>query len=163
MRAEPVSLARAPTPAARAAIAAIAADGGWLPFDRFMALALYEPGLGYYARGERKFGTLPGRSNGPRGSDFVTAPEISPLFGRALAVQLAQALTATGTDELWEFGAGSGALAAAAADDAGRSGGAATNRRPVGRPAGAGSARVWPPSATACAGCDPARANSTAW
>ena len=47
--------------------------GGWLPFDRFMALALYEPGLGYYARGGRQFGTMPAS-----GSDFVTAPELSP-------------------------------------------------------------------------------------
>ncbi|MEP7057091.1 MAG: SAM-dependent methyltransferase [Caldimonas sp.] len=86
---------------------AIAQNGGWLPFDRFMALALYAPGLGYYANASRKFGTLP-RS----GSDFVTAPELSPLFGRALAVQLREALLASGTDEIWEFGAGSGELAA---------------------------------------------------
>lgn len=86
---------------------AIAAAGGWLPFDRWMALALYEPGLGYYARDARQFGALPSS-----GSDFVTAPELSPLFGAALARQLAQALEATGTDELLEFGAGSGALAA---------------------------------------------------
>ena len=86
---------------------AIARNAGWLPFDRFMAMALYAPGLGYYASPGRKFGTLP-RS----GSDFVTAPELSPLFGRALARQLAQALEASGTCELWEFGAGSGALAA---------------------------------------------------
>jgi len=80
--------------------------GGWLPFDRYMALALYAPGLGYYANTSRKFGSLPSS-----GSDFVTAPEMSPLFGRTLAVQLAEALEKTGTDELWEFGAGSGALA----------------------------------------------------
>jgi SAM-dependent MidA family methyltransferase len=86
--------------------AAIAAAGGWLPFDRFMAMALYEPGLGYYAHGSRKFGQLPSS-----GSDFVTAPELSPLFGRALARQLAQALAVSGTTEVWEFGAGSGALA----------------------------------------------------
>lgn len=86
--------------------AAIAAAGGWLPFDRFMALALYEPGLGYYANASRKFGQLP-----QHGSDFVTAPELTPLFGRTLARQVAQALAATGTDEVWEFGAGSGALA----------------------------------------------------
>ncbi|MCW5610194.1 MAG: SAM-dependent methyltransferase [Rubrivivax sp.] len=86
---------------------AIAAAGGWLPFDRFMAIALYEPGLGYYTRDARQFGVLPSS-----GSDFVTAPELSPLFGAALARQLAQALDATGTDELFEFGAGSGALAA---------------------------------------------------
>ncbi len=84
----------------------IAAQGGWLPFDRFMALALYAPGLGYYTGGREKFGQMP-----DGGSDFVTAPEISPLFGQALARQLAQALDATGTDEIWEFGAGTGALA----------------------------------------------------
>ncbi|KNZ32498.1 MAG: hypothetical protein AD742_12235 [Methylibium sp. NZG] len=86
---------------------AIARNGGWLPFDRFMAMVLYAPGLGYYANTGRKFGHLPAS-----GSDFVTAPELSPLFGQALAHQVAQALQATGTDEVWEFGAGSGALAA---------------------------------------------------
>jgi len=80
--------------------------GGWLPFDRYMALALYAPGLGYYANTSRKFGTLPGS-----GSDFVTAPEMSPLFGQVLAVQVDEALQRTGTAEIWEFGAGSGALA----------------------------------------------------
>ena len=85
----------------------IAAAGGWLPFDEFMRLALYAPGLGYYARGARTFGLGPGD-----GSDFVTAPELSPLFGRALAAQVAQAFDETGASEVWEFGAGSGALAA---------------------------------------------------
>jgi len=85
---------------------AIAAGGGWIAFDRFMALALYTPGLGYYAHDSRKFGLMPGS-----GSDFVTAPELSPRFGQALARQLSQALEATATDEVWEFGAGSGALA----------------------------------------------------
>jgi SAM-dependent MidA family methyltransferase len=80
--------------------------GGWLPFDRFMALALYAPGLGYYANASRKFGPLPSS-----GSDFVTAPELTPLFGQALARQLRQALEVSGTREVWEFGAGSGALA----------------------------------------------------
>jgi SAM-dependent MidA family methyltransferase len=75
-------------------------------FDRFMARALYEPGLGYYANTAPKFGHLPSD-----GSDFVTAPELTPLFGHTLARQVAQALVATGTDEVWEFGAGSGALA----------------------------------------------------
>jgi SAM-dependent MidA family methyltransferase len=84
----------------------IAQSGGWLAFDRFMAAALYEPGLGYYARGSRQFGTLPAS-----GSDFVTAPELSPLFGRALARQVAQALDAADAAEVFEFGAGSGALA----------------------------------------------------
>ena len=80
--------------------------GGWIGFDTFMALALYTPGLGYYAHGSAKFGPLP-----QGGSDFVTAPEISPLFGQALARQVAQALEVSGTDEVWEFGAGTGALA----------------------------------------------------
>jgi SAM-dependent MidA family methyltransferase len=87
-------------------VAEIGRAGGWLPFDRFMALALYAPRLGYYANESRKFGQMPSS-----GSDFVTAPEMTPLFGRALAVQLREALEATGTDEIWEFGAGSGALA----------------------------------------------------
>jgi SAM-dependent MidA family methyltransferase len=85
---------------------AIGRAGGWLPFDRFMALALYAPGLGYYASDARQFGQMPSS-----GSDFVTAPEMSPLFGRALAAQVAQALEVSGTDQVWEFGAGSGALA----------------------------------------------------
>jgi len=88
-------------------LAAIAAAGGWLPFDRFMALALYEPDLGYYTRGTPVFGTMPAS-----GSDFVTAPELSPLFGQALARQVAEALEAAGADTVYEFGAGSGALAA---------------------------------------------------
>lgn len=85
---------------------AIDAAGGWLPFDRFMAFALYAPGLGYYARGATLLGASPAD-----GSDFTTAPEMSALFGATLAHQVRQALDATGTDELWEFGAGSGALA----------------------------------------------------
>ena len=85
---------------------AIWAAEGWLPFDQFMALALYEPGLGYYANQQPKFGSMP-----QSGSDFVTAPELSPLFGTTLAQQVAEALNATGTHEVWEFGAGSGALA----------------------------------------------------
>jgi len=85
---------------------AIERNDSWLPFDRFMAMALYAPGLGYYANHSRKFGVLP-----QSGSDFVTAPELSALFGRALARQVAQALDASGTHEVWEFGAGSGALA----------------------------------------------------
>lgn len=85
---------------------AITRAGGWLPFDAFMAQALYAPGLGYYANDSRQFGALPAS-----GSDFVTAPELTPLFGRTLAAQVAEALQHTGTDEVWEFGAGSGALA----------------------------------------------------
>ena len=104
---ETASVSAPPFPLLRLVKAAIARSGGWLPFDRFMATALYAPGLGYYARGSRQFGSLPGS-----GSDFVTAPELSPLFGKALARQVAQALTASTTREMWEFGAGSGALAA---------------------------------------------------
>src|SRR5512143_1995113 len=59
--------------------AAIAAAGGWIPSARYMELALYAPGLGYYAAGAAKLGVT---------GDFVTAPEISPLFGAALAVEL---------------------------------------------------------------------------
>lgn len=81
--------------------------GGWMSFERYMELALYAPGLGYYSGGRRVLGQRP-----QDGSDFVTAPELTPLFGEALARQLTQALEATGTDEIWEFGAGSGALAA---------------------------------------------------
>ena len=84
----------------------IAAVGGWLPFDRFMELALYAPGLGYYANETAKFGTMP-----DSGSDFVTAPEISPIFGQLVASQLREALQKTNTHEIWEFGAGTGALA----------------------------------------------------
>ncbi|HEX7156829.1 MAG TPA: SAM-dependent methyltransferase [Burkholderiaceae bacterium] len=83
--------------------AAIVAAGGWLPFDRYMQMALYEPGLGYYDGSRVKFGA-PG--------DYVTAPEISPLFARALAAQVAQAFTqAPVPPRVLEFGAGSGALA----------------------------------------------------
>ena len=88
-------------------VKAIDAAGGWLGFDDFMAIALYQPGLGYYARDSRMFGLMPSQG----GSDFVTAPEMSPHFGRTLARQVAEALDATGTAEVWEFGAGSGALA----------------------------------------------------
>ncbi len=84
----------------------IANAGGWLGFDRFMALALYAPGMGYYANHLRKFGLTP-----ESGSDFATAPEMSTHFGRSLANQVAEALQVTGTDAVWEFGAGSGALA----------------------------------------------------
>ena len=92
---------------------AIARAGGWLGFDEFMSLALYAPGLGYYANDSRKFGLMPAGVNGSGegSSDFVTAPELSPRFGQTLARQAAQALRATGTAEIWEFGAGSGALA----------------------------------------------------
>jgi len=82
---------------------AIHAAGGWLGFDRYMALALYEPGLGYYAGGSMKFGAA---------GDFTTAPELSPLFGRTIARQLVDILAMTGGDVL-ELGPGTGVLAAA--------------------------------------------------
>lgn len=75
---------------------------GWIPFARYMELALYAPGLGYYSAGSRKFGV---------GGDFVTAPEISPLFSRTLARQAAQVVSTTAGDIL-ELGAGTGRLAA---------------------------------------------------
>jgi SAM-dependent MidA family methyltransferase len=75
--------------------------GGWISFARYMDLALYAPGLGYYSAGARKFG---------QAGDFVTAPEISSLFGQCLAHQIAQVLTESDGDVL-ELGPGSGKLA----------------------------------------------------
>jgi SAM-dependent MidA family methyltransferase len=86
----------------------IARADGWIGFDRFMDLALYAPALGYYTAGARKIG------NSLSGGDFVTAPEISPLFGHALAVQVAQVLAQIappGRGRIVEFGAGTGRLA----------------------------------------------------
>ena len=85
---------------------AIAQSGGWIGFDRYMAMALYAPGMGYYTGRLPKLGMTP-----QGGSDFVTAPELSPWFGRTLARSVEEALTVTHTDEVWEFGAGTGALA----------------------------------------------------
>jgi SAM-dependent MidA family methyltransferase len=82
--------------------ARIAAAGGWLPFDQYMQLALYEPGLGYYSAGAHKLGA---------GGDFTTAPEISPLFGACLARHCAAVLEACGGSEVLEIGAGTGRLA----------------------------------------------------
>jgi SAM-dependent MidA family methyltransferase len=79
----------------------MAAAGGRIPFSRYMELCLYAPGLGYYSGGQRKFGS---------GGDFVTAPEVSSLFGRCVAQSCAAVLKQTGGDIL-EFGAGSGRLA----------------------------------------------------
>jgi SAM-dependent MidA family methyltransferase len=81
---------------------AIDADKGWLPFERYMEMALYEPGLGYYSAGARKLGA---------DGDFVTAPEVSSLYSRCLARQCAEVLHAIGGDIL-ELGAGSGVMAA---------------------------------------------------
>lgn len=73
-----------------------------LPFSAFMADLLYAPGLGYYSAGATKLGAA---------GDFVTAPEISPLFARSLARQCAEVLAAIGGGELLEFGAGRGVMA----------------------------------------------------
>src|ERR1700726_2089581 len=81
---------------------AVAAAGGWLSFERFMELALYAPGLGYYSAGSVKIGV---------GGDFVTAPEVSDLFNRCVARQCAEILTVTGGGIL-ELGAGTGRMAA---------------------------------------------------
>jgi len=68
----------------------IAASGGWISFARYMELALYAPGLGYYSAGARKLG---------KAGDFVTAPEISPLYGQTLARQVTQVLEAAIANE----------------------------------------------------------------
>lgn len=83
--------------------AAINAAGGWLSFERFMDLALYAPGLGYYSGGAEKLGA---------GGDFTTAPEVSRLFGACVAAQCAEVLREIGPGSVLEIGAGSGRLAA---------------------------------------------------
>jgi SAM-dependent MidA family methyltransferase len=88
----------------RAHLAAeIAAAGGWLSFERFMDAALYAPGLGYYCGGAQKLGA---------GGDFITAPEVSALFGACVASQCAEVLKELGAGSILEIGAGSGCLAA---------------------------------------------------
>lgn len=109
----PPDLSQLPTPDADALAhsarladairAEMARRDGALPFDRFMELTLYAPGLGYYSAGARRFG--------PAG-DFVTAPEISPMFGQCVAAQVAEILDRLGGGDVLELGAGSGALAA---------------------------------------------------
>ncbi|MFN2308690.1 MAG: class I SAM-dependent methyltransferase [Gammaproteobacteria bacterium] len=81
----------------------IAAAGGWLAFARYMELALYAPGLGYYSAGAHKLGAQ---------GDFTTAPEVSALFSRCLAHSCAAVLAQLGGGDLLEVGAGSGAMAA---------------------------------------------------
>ena len=83
--------------------AEIAEQGGSIPFSRYMELCLYSPGLGYYSAGSQKFGAA---------GDFITAPELSSLFGRCLAQSCASVLNELGDGDLFEFGAGSGRLAA---------------------------------------------------
>ncbi len=100
---EPNEDARAVSAAlCRLLVEEIQSAGGWLPFSRYMSLALYAPGLGYYSGGSQKFGAA---------GDFVTAPEISPLFGQTLA-RPAAAVMAQSAPYMLEAGAGSGALAA---------------------------------------------------
>ncbi|MCK9202507.1 MAG: SAM-dependent methyltransferase [Gallionella sp.] len=80
----------------------ISAQGGWITFARYMELALYAPGLGYYTAGAHKFGEA---------GDFITAPELSPLFGRTVARQVAEVMSQS-VPHVMELGAGSGKLAA---------------------------------------------------
>ncbi len=82
---------------------AMAEQGGTIGFDRYMQLALYAPGLGYYSAGQQKLGAA---------GDFVTAPELSPLFSRCLARQVAEALQQVAGGAVLEFGAGTGTMAA---------------------------------------------------
>lgn len=82
----------------------IAAAGGWISFADYMQMALYAPGLGYYSAGATKFGAA---------GDFVTAPELSPLFSQCIARQCAPVLQALPGSVVLEPGAGSGVMAAA--------------------------------------------------
>jgi SAM-dependent MidA family methyltransferase len=85
----------------------VASHGGFLPFSRYMEMALYQPGRGYYSAGAHKLGS---------GGDFTTAPEISPFFGMALTNAILPALEAFRSQgkptRILEFGAGTGKLAA---------------------------------------------------
>ena len=81
----------------------IAEAGGWISFADYMNVALYAPGLGYYAAGSHKLGA---------GGDFVTAPELTPLFGRTLAIQIEETLAQLEHAEVIELGPGSGRLCA---------------------------------------------------
>ena len=86
--------------------ARIQEQGGWVPFSQWMHEVLYAPGLGYYAAGSVKLAqanTLSG--------DFVTAPQLTPLFGYTLARQVVEVLQQANSTDILEFGAGSGALA----------------------------------------------------
>lgn len=80
----------------------IARSGGWISFARFMQIALYEPGLGYYSAGARKLGAA---------GDFVTAPEVAPVFSRCVAAQCEEVLRSLGGGDVLELGAGSGVMA----------------------------------------------------
>lgn len=80
----------------------LAIEGDSISFARFMELALYAPGLGYYSAGSHKLGKM---------GDFVTAPEISPLFAQSIAMQMQQILTKLPSGSILEIGAGSGVFA----------------------------------------------------
>ena len=94
--------------------AEIAASGGWLDFERYMELALYSPGLGYYSAGSVKLG--------PRG-DFTTAPELSSIFGSVIAGQIHGMLADLVTPVILEVGAGTGSLAKSILDEFAQDGG----------------------------------------
>ena len=99
---EPDAAARAHSAAVVQALARqLAEAGGWIPLETYLRFVLYAPGLGYYVAGARKFGA---------DGDFVTAPELSPLYGAALAVEVAAHLRRHGGDVI-ELGAGTGRLA----------------------------------------------------
>jgi SAM-dependent MidA family methyltransferase len=85
--------------------------GGWLPFSSWMHHVLYAPGLGYYATGNTKLADAQNTNATALSGDFVTAPQLTPLFGYTLARQVAEVLRQTDTLDVLEFGAGSGALA----------------------------------------------------
>ena len=89
----------------------IARHGGWISFARYMQLALYEPGLGYYSAGARKFGAA---------GDFITAPEVAPVFSRCLATQCEEVLRGLDGGDVLELGAGSGVMAAALLEELAR-------------------------------------------
>lgn len=93
--------------------AEIARAGGWISFARYMEMALYEPGLGYYSAGASKLGAA---------GDFVTAPEVAPVFSRCVAVQCAEILGHLGDGDVLELGAGSGVMAADVLAELGRLG-----------------------------------------
>jgi SAM-dependent MidA family methyltransferase len=90
---------------------AILKNGGSISFKQYMQIALYEPGLGYYSAGSSKFGEQ---------GDFVTAPEISPLFSRCLANQCQQVLSEISPSCILEFGPGTGTMAIGIMQELGR-------------------------------------------
>ncbi len=89
----------------------IAQAGGWIPFSEWMHHVLYAPGLGYYAAGNTKLADTQANATTQLSGDFVTAPQLTPLFAQTIAKQIAEVLKQTNTARVLEFGAGSGALA----------------------------------------------------